>query len=84
MIYPIVIGFVTLLPGPGILSHHNLLGVGLLSGAGFTMSILIAHLAFDSSSATLESAKLAIVVASAIAAVIAYIVLRFGSKEPRE
>ena len=48
------------------------------------MSIFIAHLAFDSSSATLESAKLAIVVASAIAAVIAYIVLRFGSKEPRE
>jgi NhaA family Na+:H+ antiporter len=69
---------------PDDLSRRNLLGVGLLSGVGFTMSTFIAHLAFDPSSATLESAKLAIVIVSAIAAVIAYIVLRFGSKEPGE
>lgn len=63
------------------LSRRNLLGLGLLSGIGFTMSTFIANLAFNPTSTTLESAKLAIVV-SAIAAVIAYIVLRFRSKEP--
>jgi NhaA family Na+:H+ antiporter len=73
------LGFAT---RPAGLSRRNLLGVGLLSGVGFTMSTFIAHLAFDPSSTTLESAKLAIVVVSAIAAFIAYVVLRFQSKEP--
>jgi NhaA family Na+:H+ antiporter len=66
------------------LSRRNLIGVDLLSGVGFTMFTFIAHLAFDPSRTTLESAKLAIIVVPAFAAFIAYIVLRFGSKEPRE
>ncbi len=69
---------------PDDISRRNLLGVGLLSGVGFTMSTFIAHLAFEPSSATLESAKLAIVIVSAIAAVIAYVVLRFASNQPDE
>jgi Na+/H+ antiporter NhaA len=46
------------------------------------MSTFIAHLALDSGSAILESAKLSIVVVSAIAAIIGYITLRFWTDEP--
>jgi NhaA family Na+:H+ antiporter len=68
---------------PDELGQRNLLGVGLLSGVGFTMSTFIAHLALDSESAMLESAKLAIVVVSAIAAITGYTVLRLWTEESR-
>jgi len=55
--------------------------VGLLAGIGFTMSTFIAHLALQPRNASLESAKLAIVVSSAIAAAIGFVVLRFWSHE---
>lgn len=66
---------------PAELTHRKLLGVGLLAGICFTMSTFIAHLALQPQSTTLESAKLAIVVSSAIAAVIGFVVLRFWSHE---
>jgi NhaA family Na+:H+ antiporter len=66
---------------PAELTHRKLLGVGLLAGIGFTMSTFIAHLALQPQSTTLESAKLAIVVSSAIAALIGFVVLRFWSNE---
>jgi len=69
---------------PDELSQRSLLGVGLLSGVGFTMSTFIAHLALDPESAILESAKLAIVAVSAVAAIIGYIALRFWRDEPGE
>jgi NhaA family Na+:H+ antiporter len=65
---------------PEELTHRKLLGVGLLAGIGFTMSTFIAHLALEPQSTTLESAKLAIVVSSSIAAVIGFVVLRFWSR----
>ncbi len=68
---------------PEELSHRKLVGVGLLAGIGFTMSTFIAHLALEPQSTTLESAKLAIVVSSGIAAVIGFLVLRFWSCEKR-
>jgi len=66
---------------PEELTHRQLVGVGLLAGIGFTMSTFIAHLALEPQSPTLESAKLAIVVSSAIAAAIGFLVLRFWSRE---
>ena len=69
---------------PAELTHRKLVGVGLLAGIGFTMSTFIAHLALQPQSATLESAKLAIVVSSTIAAVIGYVVLRFWSNEKHQ
>ena len=61
---------------PGGLGDTRLLGIGLLAGVGFTMSTFIAHLALEGTPERLESAKLAIIVASAIAAVGGYILLR--------
>lgn len=66
---------------PEELTQRKLLGVGLLAGIGFTMSTFIAHLALEPQSTTLESAKLSIVVSSAIAAVIGFVVLRFWAQD---
>lgn len=47
-------------------SWLHLLGVGILAGLGFTMSIFIASLAFTDG-AQLSAAKLSVLIASAIA-----------------
>jgi NhaA family Na+:H+ antiporter len=58
----------------------QLLGVGILGGIGFTMSIFIAGLAF-SDAATLAQAKLGILGASLAAGVLGYAVLRYSASE---
>ncbi|MGB5741001.1 MAG: Na+/H+ antiporter NhaA [Sedimenticolaceae bacterium] len=65
---------------PDELSQRRLLGIGLIAGIGFTMSTFIAHLALAPGSATSESAKLAILTASFIAAVSGFLVLRFWAR----
>lgn len=60
---------------PAGVSVVQLLGVGLLAGIGFTMSIFIAGLAF-SDAATLAQAKLGILCASVMAGLLGYILLR--------
>ena len=62
----------------------QLWGVGLIGGIGFTMSLFIAGLAFDDA-ATLERAKVGILVASLLAGVIGYVLVRAtspGATEP--
>ena len=54
----------------------DIAAVGLLAGIGFTVSLLIAELAFAYGSDDSESAKVAILVASLIAALLAVIALR--------
>jgi NhaA family Na+:H+ antiporter len=61
---------------PPELTFQRLLGVGLLAGVGFTMSTFIANLALGVGSAALQTAKLAIVMASAVAATAGYLALR--------
>ncbi len=55
------------------ISWSQLIGAGFLAGVGFTMSIFIGSAAFEG--AQLESVKLAILIASALAAVIGSIIL---------
>jgi NhaA family Na+:H+ antiporter len=55
---------------------RDILAVGFLAGIGFTVSLLIAELAFEEEEASLTSAKLSILVATLMAAVLAAIVLR--------
>ncbi|MEW6552076.1 MAG: Na+/H+ antiporter NhaA [Campylobacterota bacterium] len=59
---------------PQGMNLSSLLGVGLLAGIGFTMSIFISHLAFESQ-AMIDNAKFAILVTSFIAAIIGSLVL---------
>lgn len=57
----------------------HILGVGLLAGIGFTMSIFIALLSYDSALHIAE-AKLSILITSLLAGIIGYSILSVGSK----
>jgi Na+:H+ antiporter, NhaA family len=58
----------------------SLLGVSILCGIGFTMSLFIANLAFgDASPRHAVSAVIGVLVGSAFAAVLGYLLLRFTS-----
>lgn len=54
---------------PKHLTWPHIVGAGLLSGIGFTMSIFITNLAFASSQALINSSKMAVLFASATAGV---------------
>lgn len=63
---------------PGAVAWRTLHGVAWLGGIGFTMSLFVAGLAFTGADAgvLLDSAKLGVLVASTIAGVVGYILLR--------
>ena len=58
------------------LSWSDVLGLSLLTGVGFTVSLLVGELAFGPGSPRDEHAKLAVIVGSVLAAILASIVLR--------
>lgn len=68
--------------GEGI-SWWDMAGLALLSGIGFTVSLLIAELAFDDDPSQLVDAKTAVLVGSLLSAVLAAIVLRFRDRAYR-
>lgn len=62
-------------------SWKQMIGVGLLAGIGFTMSIFIALLSFKNETEIQNEAKFAILIASFIAAVAGYLILSTSSKK---
>ncbi|MEO6914834.1 MAG: Na+/H+ antiporter NhaA [Chitinophagaceae bacterium] len=74
----IVIGWCSL---PGDIQRKHIFGAGLLAGIGFTMSIFITLLAFTDAK-LIDSAKIAVIVASVLAGLIGYLWLRFTLKDP--
>lgn len=62
---------------PAGLRWRQLFGAGLLGGIGFTMSIFITNLAFAGDTAAIASSKLATLLASATAATLGYLWLRW-------
>ena len=64
---------------PSGINWRTLGGAALLGGIGFTMSLFIAGLAFGGSEELLTSAKLGTLVASVIAGVAGWSILRFGT-----
>ncbi len=68
-----------LAPGIGV---RDLLPVGLLAGIGFTVALLVAELSFEDGEHT-DGAKLAILAASAIAAALAALALRWDARRGR-
>ena len=64
---------------PAGINWRTLIGAGVLGGIGFTMSLFIAGLAFGDSAASLTSAKLGTLIASLIAGVAGWSMLRFGT-----
>ncbi|MBK1895965.1 Na+/H+ antiporter NhaA [Chryseobacterium paridis] len=69
------------LPHNSTWSH--MLGVGLLAGIGFTMSIFIALLSFKDQIEIQDEAKFAILIASFLSAVLGVVILSISSKKNR-
>ena len=65
---------------PKNLKWSNILGAGLLSGIGFTMSIFITLLAYQDND-LINGSKIAIIIASIIAGVAGFAFLRFTLKD---
>jgi NhaA family Na+:H+ antiporter len=61
----------------------DIVGVSLVAGVGFTVSLLIAELAFGEDAARLDASKAAIFVGSMIAAALAAIILRLRDRAYR-
>ncbi|REC79166.1 Na+/H+ antiporter NhaA [Chryseobacterium elymi] len=59
----------------------QMVGVGLLAGIGFTMSIFIALLSFKDNIPIQDEAKFAILIASFLAAVLGFVILSMSSKK---
>jgi NhaA family Na+:H+ antiporter len=62
-------------------SWSQMLGVGFLAGIGFTMSIFIALLSFRGEIEIQDEAKFAILIASFLAAVLGYMILKISSRK---
>ena len=61
---------------PGGASWPRVVGVSIVAGIGFTVALFIASLAYPSSPALLDQAKLGILAGSAAAGLIGFLVLR--------
>ncbi len=68
---------------PAELKWSNILGAGFLGGIGFTMSIFITMLAFDSPE-LINISKIAILVASVLSAITGLLILKSTLKKPFE
>jgi Na+:H+ antiporter, NhaA family len=77
-----IVGFTLLAISLGItklpdgINTRKLIGMGMLAGIGFTMSIFISNLAFSSSPDLIQSSKVAVLVASLLAAVLGWVILK--------
>lgn len=65
---------------PEGVNFTQIVGVAILAGVGFTMSIFIANLAFVDNSTFMDSAKIGIIVGSLISGVVGAVILRYGKK----
>jgi NhaA family Na+:H+ antiporter len=74
----VALGFCRL---PRDLNWSHIVGAGLLGGIGFTMSIFIANLAFAGAPQIIDSAKIAVLSASLLAAILGTLWLNFFSSE---
>jgi NhaA family Na+:H+ antiporter len=69
---------------PEKVNFKQVIGVSLLAGVGFTMSIFVANLAFFGNDYLLDSAKVGILIGSLIAGVSGYLVLRLSTRKVSE
>ena len=66
------------------LAWSDVLGVALLAGIGFTVSLLIGELAFGPGSAADDHVKIGVLTASLLAATLATVVLRYRNRVHRQ
>ncbi|HKJ42408.1 MAG TPA: Na+/H+ antiporter NhaA [Sunxiuqinia sp.] len=66
---------------PEGINYKNIIGVAMLAGVGFTMSIFISNLAFAEGSVYIDSAKVGILLGSLISGIAGYAFIYFFSKK---
>ncbi len=66
---------------PAGTNWRHILGVGMLGGIGFTMSIFITNLAFPAEPEIVNASKMAILLASLISGLIGFTWLKFAARE---
>lgn len=64
---------------PKGVNYWQIIGISLLAGVGFTMSIFVANLAFFDNHVLLDSAKVGILIGSLMAGIAGFVVLRLSS-----
>lgn len=71
---------------PDNVKFPQIIGVAILAGVGFTMSIFIGNLAFTEAPKYIDSAKVGIIVGSIISGIVGFLILKYsGEKEyPQE
>ncbi|HCF61291.1 MAG TPA: Na(+)/H(+) antiporter NhaA, partial [Myxococcales bacterium] len=67
-------------PRPSRASWSQVYGVAMLGGIGFTMSLFIAALAFPADGLLNETAKVGILLGSALSAIVGLLFLRFVAR----
>ena len=65
---------------PSDLKWGHIIGAGILGGIGFTMSIFITNLAFTEDPATINAAKMSILIASLTAGILGFLWLRITQR----
>ena len=64
---------------PSDMNIMQIIGVAVLAGLGFTMSIFISNLAFNQYPNYVDSAKIGILIASILAGILGFIILKFST-----
>jgi Na+:H+ antiporter, NhaA family len=65
---------------PAGTNWRHILGIGMLGGIGFTMSIFITNLAFPTEPGIINASKMAILLASLISGLIGFTWLKFAAR----
>jgi len=65
---------------PGGVSFGQIIGIAMLAGVGFTMSMFIANLAFADTALLMDSARIGILAGSLLSGVTGYLTLRYYRK----
>ncbi|CAM3355487.1 Na+/H+ antiporter NhaA [Zobellia roscoffensis] len=63
---------------PEGINFIQIVGVAILAGVGFTMSIFVANLAFTDNSVFVDSSKVGILVGSVVSGIIGYIIIKWS------
>ncbi|GJM29618.1 MAG: Na(+)/H(+) antiporter NhaA [Cyclobacteriaceae bacterium] len=66
---------------PNGMNYRHIIGVAILAGVGFTMSIFVANLAFPGNSVFIDSSKVGILIGSVVSGLVGFIILRSGGSQ---
>ncbi|SDE98764.1 sodium/proton antiporter, NhaA family [Pricia antarctica] len=64
-------------------NFKQIIGIAILAGVGFTMSIFVANLAFPGNTMLIDSSKVGIIFGSLVSGIIGYLILRWSSKSSK-